>query len=133
MLYVILAVGLFAKGLRESMAEFKVPPATLDSPHYYDAIMWVYTHVMVLVLGLVIGVVGWYAENSQLKKWLSRLLFVIHVYYAWLDFRSSDTVLGNGLYQGPGSVFPPLVCVFVAVLFLHLSFCRPSWSVQAKG
>ncbi len=123
-LYVILTGGRFAKGLRESMAEFEVPTATVDSPHYYDAIMWVYTHM--IVLGVVIGVVGRYAESQRLKKWLSRLLFVTHVYYAWLDFRSSDTFLGNGLYQGPGSVFPALVCVFVAVLFLHLSFCRPS-------
>ena len=42
-LYIFLAGGLFARGLMVAMAEYQVPQAQLDSPHYYDAIFWVYT------------------------------------------------------------------------------------------
>ena len=46
------------------------------------------------------------------------------LYYAFLDVRSSDTFLGNGLYQGPRSVIPALIGVGLTILFAHLSFCR---------
>lgn len=128
-LYVLLAGSLFAGGLMESMARYQVPAATLASPHYYDAIYWVYTHM--IVIGLILGVVGWFAESPQLKLWLSRLLFVVHVYYTYLDFRSSDSALGNGLYQGEASVMPALVCLFVTLLFLRLSFVRHT--IGTKG
>ncbi|GAB2785964.1 hypothetical protein GCM10027275_32990 [Rhabdobacter roseus] len=119
-LYVFLAGSLFAQGLMESMGTFKVPEATLASPHYYDAIAWVYTHM--IVLGLLIGCVGYYAESLRQKRAFSRLLFVVHGYYTYLDFRTSDSALGNGLYQGPGSVFPALISLVFTLVFLYLSF-----------
>lgn len=118
--YVLLAGSLFAKGLMISMAGFKVPQTTLDSPHYYDAILWVYTHM--IVIGLMIGLMGLYAESMKLKLWMSRLLCLCHIYYTYLDFRSSDSVLGNGLYKGEGSVIPAIISLIITLLFLRLSF-----------
>jgi hypothetical protein len=117
---VVLAGGLFAKGLMESMAEYKVPPATLASPHYYDAIFWVYAHM--IVIGLIIGGIGLLVKEGKAQLWLSRLLLVVHCFYAFLDFRSSDSVLGNGLYQGEASILPAFIGTLMALLFLHLSF-----------
>ncbi len=117
-LYVTMAGSLFIKGLMTSMVDFQVPAQTLNSPHYYDAMLWVYSHM--IVLGLLIGVVGWYAKDSQLKKWVARLLLLVHVYYTYLDFRTSDSFLGNSLYKGAGSVIPGLVCLLVTLLFFQL-------------
>jgi hypothetical protein len=116
--YVLMAGSLFAKGLMTSVTDFQVPIQTLNSPHYYDALWWVYSHM--IILGLVIGVVGWYATDRPLKKWLARLLLLVHMYYTYLDFRTSDSFLGNGLYKGVGSVIPGFVCLFVTLLFLQL-------------
>lgn len=121
-LYTLLAGGLLARGIRPSMAEFAVPEVVLDSPHYHDAILWVYSHM--IVIGLIVGVVGLRAESVRLQRPLARLLFAAHVYYTYLDFRSSDSALGNGLYQGPGSIVPALIGLVVTVLFARLSVCR---------
>ncbi|MFN8344217.1 MAG: hypothetical protein U0X91_04400 [Spirosomataceae bacterium] len=118
-LYVFLAGSLFLQGLIKSMSLYNVPPEILASPHYYDAIFWVYTHM--IVIGLLIGCVGLYAENFQLKKKWSVLLFVAHLFYTYLDFRSSDSFLGNGLYQGPASVFPAIIGSVITLLFFYLS------------
>ncbi|WP_266363777.1 hypothetical protein [Tellurirhabdus rosea] len=115
---VLMAGSLFAKGLMVSMAEFRVPQPTLDSPHYHNAIEWVYTHM--IVLGLVLIVLGLYGEGQRFRRWMARLLFVVHAYYTYLDFRYSDSALGNGLYQGPASVFPALFGLFATLLFLRL-------------
>jgi hypothetical protein len=113
-----MAGSLFVKGLMTSMIDFQVPTQTLNSLHYYDALLWVYSHM--IVLGLVIGLVGWFAKDSLLKKWMARLLLLVHIYYTYLDFRTSDSFLGNGLYKGAGSVIPGLVCLLVALLFFQL-------------
>lgn len=117
-LYVVMAGSLFVKGLMVSMVGFQVPAQTLSSPHYYDALLWVYSHM--IILGLVIGVVGWYAKDPQLKERMAWLLLIVHIYYTYLDFRTSDSFLGNGLYKGEGSVVPGFVCLLVTLLFLQL-------------
>ncbi len=116
---IFLAGGLFVQGLMKSMSNYNVPTSILASPHYYDAIFWVYTHM--IVIGLIIGCVGLYAENFKLKKRLSILLFFAHLFYTYLDFRSSDSYFGNGLYQGTASVFPAIVSLLITLLFLNLS------------
>lgn len=121
---VALAAMILIRGVRESMAPFGVPEALLTAPHYQDAIVWVYTHM--LVLGLVIGVVGAYAEGERLKRAFSRLIFAAHALYLYFDVRASDSALGDGLYQGPGSLGPVVVGVVVAALFGHLSLCAGS-------
>lgn len=117
---IFLAGSLFARGLMQSLSEFKVPAEILASPHYFDAMLWVYVHM--IVIGLIIGCVGYYADatNLRLQKRLSVLLFVVHFFYTYLDFRSSDSVLGNGLYQGAASVFPAVIGLVMTLLFLQL-------------
>lgn len=121
-LYMFLAGGLFVRGFRTVMSEFKVPPQLLDSPHYLDAMGWVYTHM--IVIGLMVGVMGLYAEGQKFKQTMARLLLVAHIYYTDLDLRSSDSFLGNGLYQGSGSMIPVFINLCVTLLFLHLVFCK---------
>jgi hypothetical protein len=125
-LNIVLAGSLFAKGLMPSMAEFKVPEETLASPHYYDAIFWVYTHMV--VLGLIICTVGLLAKEKSLKVGLTLGLGLVHIFYTYLDFRSSDSTWGNKLYQGEASLIPAYIglmftCWFFG-LFLKLLFQR---------
>jgi hypothetical protein len=47
-LYVVLASGVLIRGAETSMAEFAVPAEVLVSPHYQDAIFWVYLHMLVI-------------------------------------------------------------------------------------
>lgn len=121
-LEVVLAASILARGVRASMAPFGVPEAVLASPHYQDAIVWVYTHM--LVLGVVIGVVGVCGEGERLRRSFVRSMLAAHVVYAYLDVRASDSPLGEGLYRGPGSLVPVVLCLVIAALFIHPSVCR---------
>lgn len=117
----LLSGSLFMRGLMPSLAEFHVPPNLLASPHYYDAMLWVYVHLF--VLGSVIACVGLSADSvlPLLRKRLTVVLTAAHVYYTYLDFRSSDSAFGNGLYQGTASVVPGIITMVITLLFLQLA------------
>jgi hypothetical protein len=120
--YVLVGGRILLQGAKESMGPFGVPPAVLDSPHYADAIRWVYLHMV--VLGVLMLVVGFTAEGDRLKRWFARAMLAAHVVYTFLDARSSESVLGTGLYRGPASIVPAIICLIVLVLFAHASFCE---------
>ena len=119
-LYIFLTGGLFAQGLMTAMGKYEVPQAQLDSPHYFDAILFVY--VEMLILGLLIGGMGLWVTEGRAQVWLARLICGAHVVFTFMDFRSSDSPLGNALYKTPASIIPALICLVVTLLFLHLSF-----------
>lgn len=119
--YVLLSLSLFARGMAAAMAEYGVPAEVLAAPHYIDAISWVYVHMA--VLGLAIAVVGWFAESARLKAVFARLMVAAHVVYVFLDFRSAEWALGTGLYEGPRSLGPAIVATIVLGLFVHLALC----------
>jgi hypothetical protein len=102
-----------------SMADFRVPEVQLISPHYYDAILWVYVHMM--VIGCLIIFLGFSVEDRQKQRIISFILFLITEVYVYLDFRSSDSLLGNGLYKGEASLIPGFIGLLVNLLFLQLS------------
>lgn len=104
------------------MAEFAVPAAVLASPHYQDAIFWVYSHM--IVLGLVIGAIGVSVEDGRWQRRIARLLSAAYAYDAGLDARASDSVVGDGLYQGSGSLVPVFVSLAVTLLVGHLAAAR---------
>lgn len=118
-LFVFLSLSLFMKGLMRSMAEFKVPESILNSPHYYDALFWVYVHM--ISLGILIVLLGVSVTDTGKQKWITLILFGITAFYAYLDFRSSDSILGNGLYRGESSLAPAIIGLFVNLLFLQLA------------
>jgi hypothetical protein len=65
-LVLVIEVG-SAKLLPPSDAEAgAVPPETLVSPHPADAVRRVFLHMT--VIGLVIGVVGWFAEGVRIER-----------------------------------------------------------------
>ncbi|HEY9842650.1 MAG TPA: hypothetical protein V6D23_19455 [Candidatus Obscuribacterales bacterium] len=120
-LNLFLAGGLLARGIPAAMAPFGVLPQILASPHYLDAMHWTYTHMC--VLALIIGALGLWAQDPRLRRNMARLLFFAHLYYTFLDFRASDSILGTGLYKGSASLIPAFISLFVTLVFLHLGFC----------
>lgn len=116
--YIMMSLGLFMKGLLPSMAEFQVPQSTLDSPHYADAILWVYVHM--IVIGMLIFMIGYAVKDVNKQKWITFFLLLITLFYTYLDFRSSDSSLGNGLYKGESFIIPALIGLFTNFLFLLL-------------
>ena len=80
----------------------------------------------------MVGLIGWFAESSQLKQNMARLLFFTHCVYTYLDFRASDSFLGTGLYKGPGSIFIACIGLFVTLLFLHLSFNKALYTKDTE-
>ena len=121
---VLLGGSVLARGGAASLAEFEVPPATIASPHYADAISWVYVHM--IVLGCVLALVGVLGQGARLQRWFSRLMLGAHACYLYLDVRTSDSALGNGLYQGPASIVPAVIVLGMLLLFVHPSVCTPS-------
>lgn len=120
--FVLLAASELAQGVPRSMAGFGVPDAVLASPHYQDAMIWVFTHM--LVLGLIIGTVGHFAESARTRRAFARLMIVVITIFMGLDIHTSDSPLGNGLYAGARSLVPPIIDLVVVLLFTHLSFCK---------
>ncbi len=114
-----LPISLFYKGLMQSMAQFEVPDLILKSAHYYDAMLWVYVHMM--VLGLLIVTIGYSVHDFNKQKWIAALLFVVTAFYVYLDFRSADWVLGNGLYKGESSLIPGFIGLVINLLFFQLA------------
>jgi hypothetical protein len=121
-LFVLLAASELAQGVPKSLAGFGVPAVVLASPHYQDAMVWVFTHM--LVLGLIIGVVGYFAEGARTQRAFARVLLLSIAVFTVFDFRTSDSLLGNGLYAGPRSLVPAVIDLIVLLLFAHLSFCK---------
>jgi hypothetical protein len=117
--FMLLPISLFTKGLMASMAEFKVPEIILDSAHYYDAMLWVYVHMM--VLGLLIVIIGYSVHDFNKQKWIAALLFLVTGFYVYLDFRSADWVLGNALYKGESSLIPGFIGLVINLLFFQLA------------
>ncbi len=117
--FMLLPMSLFAKGLMVSMAEFKVPEVILDSAHYYDAILWVYVHMM--VIGLLIVIIGYSVNDLNKQKWIAALLLMVTAFYVYLDFRSADWAYGNALYQGESSIIPAIIGLLVNLLFFQLA------------
>ncbi len=117
--FILLPLMLFTKGLMMSMAEFKVPDVILNSSHYFDALLWVYVHMM--VIGLLIVVIGYSVNDLNKQKWISVLLFLVTSFYTYLDFRSADWILGNALYKGESSIVPAIISLLVNLLFLQLA------------
>lgn len=116
--FMFMAISLFAKGLIPSMAEFKVPQETLSSPHYVDAISWVYIHMT--VIGALIFLLGQSVTDIKQQKRITIFLIGAIIYYAYLDFKSSDSTLGNGLYKGDASVVPGIINIIVLVFLIML-------------
>ncbi len=116
--FIFLALSLFTRGLMNSMAEFKVPELILNSPHYFDAILWVYVHMT--VIGLLIITIGYSVDDFNKQKWITTLLFLVTTFYVYLDFRSADWIFGNALYKGESSIIPAIIGLIVNLLFFQL-------------
>lgn len=122
-LYVLLAGSILLRGPMVAMAEYSVPAATLASPHYADAMSWVFLHM--LVIGLIIGVIGWFGEGVRLQRAFSRFMLLALLVYTTLDVRTADWPLGNALYKGQGSLGPVVVDALALLIWLRLSVIRP--------
>jgi hypothetical protein len=122
-IYVLLASSILVRGPMVAMADYAVPEQTLASPHYADAMFWVFLHMT--VIGLIIGVVGWFAEGVRMQRAFARILLAAQCVYFFLDVRSADWSLGNALYKGPGSLGPVVVGAFALVLWARLNLVRP--------
>lgn len=121
-IYVFLAGTMLLRGPMEAMKEYQVPAETLASPHYADAMLWVFWHMT--VLGLIIGCVGYFATELRLQRAFSRLMLSVGCVYTSLDIHTADWALGNGLYKGNGSLGPVVVGVFALILWARLSFIK---------
>lgn len=122
-LYVLLAGSILVRGPMVAMTDYAVPASTLASPHYADAMKWVFLHMT--VIGLMIGVVGYFAEEVRVQRAFARLMLVALLVYTTFDVRTADWPLGSALYKGRGSLGPVFVDVLSLVLWARLSFVRP--------
>jgi hypothetical protein len=121
-LYVFIAGSLLLRGPAAAMADYAVPEATRASPHYADAIFWVFLHMT--VIGLTIAVIGWFADGERLQRAFARLMLVALCVYTFLDVRAADWALGTGLYEGSGSLGPVVVDALSLLLWLRLNLVR---------
>ncbi len=120
--YILLAGSILARGPMVAMADYRVPAATLASPHYADAMTWVFLHMT--MLGAILGVVGWYADDIRFQRPFVRLWLVAQGIYLFLDVRAADWPLGTALYKGRGSLGPAVVGAVAVVLWLRLNVVR---------
>ena len=122
-IFVLLAGSILLRGPMVAMADYAVPPETLASPHYADAMFWVFLHMT--VIGLVIGVVGWFADSARMQRAFAVLMLAAQLVYATLDVRTADWPLGNALYKGTGSLGPVVVEAIALVVWARLNLVKP--------
>ncbi|MFY8108412.1 MAG: hypothetical protein ACOVO9_05440 [Bacteroidia bacterium] len=103
----------------KSMSEFEVPEQVLNSPHYFDAIFWVYVHM--IVIGLLIILLGISVTDLNKQKWISSILFLATSFYTYLDFKTADWSYGNALYKGESSLAPAIIGLLVNLVFMILT------------
>ncbi len=115
----LLALSLFAKGLLPAMAEYGVPPELINSPHYIDAITWVYIHMV--TIGLLLITFGYAVTEPQKQKLVSILVSIVLAFYTYLDFIHSDSAVGNALYKGNQSVIPAIISLVMTLAFIRLT------------
>lgn len=118
-LHVLLAGVMFLQGIIPTMAKFGIPEQVLNSPFYHDAMLYVFYHQF--VNGAVLTLIGLFATDLRLQVWMVRVLSPLYLIYTYFDFRVSDSIFGNGMYQGPESLVPPLFTLLFTVLILQLN------------
>ena len=121
-MYVLLAGSILARGPMTAMADYAVPTSTLASPHYEDAMTWVFLHMT--FIGVLVGFVGWFVEGVRAQRAFARMMLGAASFYLFLDSRAADWALGTGLYQGPQSLGPVVVGVVTLLLWLRLNVVR---------
>jgi hypothetical protein len=121
-LFVLLAGSELAQGVAASMSGFGIPEAVLASPHYQDAMGFVFVHM--LTLGVLVATVGMVLEAPRARRVFARVMALMMLVYTVLDVHTSDSALGNHLYLGARTLVPPVIDGVVLLLFAHLGFCR---------
>jgi hypothetical protein len=116
--YVLLASSMLARGAEAAMRPFGVPEPVLSSPYYADCFHFMFVHMV--VLGITTVMLGRFVTHGPWQRMVARVLCVINVHYAYLDFRTSDSVLGNALYRGAETLGPPVIGVVVALCWAYL-------------
>lgn len=129
-IYALIAGSILLRGPMVAMADYAVPASTLASPHYADAMFWVFLHMT--FIGLIIGCVGWFAEGVRMQRAFARLMLAAVAVYTFLDVRTADWALGTALYKGKGSLGPVLVDALALVLWLRLNIVRPTAAQTAR-
>ncbi|NUP07192.1 MAG: hypothetical protein HOW73_14145 [Polyangiaceae bacterium] len=114
-LYVLLGLSMVVRGAQNAMAQFEVPDLVLSSPHFRDFFHWVFVHMM--VLGVMIVMLGRFVTDGRSQRIVATVLTIVELHYTYLDFRTSDSPLGNRLYHGSGSLVPPMIDVLVTCTF----------------
>jgi hypothetical protein len=126
---VLLAASILVRGVEPSLRQFEVPADVLAAPHFHDAILWVYTHMV--VFGALTVALGWLVTEARLQRWCARLLALFNVVYFVLDARTADWALGNALYRGAASVIPAIICVGFTLAFAITSVRAPRSTPRA--
>jgi len=121
-LYLALGGSMLIRGPRQVMHPFGVPELVLSSPHFMDFFHWVFVHA--IVLGVLIGLIGRFVVDGASQRFVSRVLCVVELHYLYLDLRTSDSPLGNGLYRGSASLIPPMIDLAVVLVFAFLGLRR---------
>lgn len=120
--YIIFGDLILERGVRESMAPAGGAEGALSSPLLADANWWVYTHVG--DLGLFMVILGILVESERLRQWITRPLIGAHIYYGILIFSASVSPMGEGFYEGPGALAPPILITIFTLLFTHVALCE---------
>ena len=120
--YCLLGSSMLLRGVQSAMQPFGVPETTLNSPHFADFFHFLFVHMV--VLGILTVLLARFVNEGRQQRIAAWVLFAINLHYTYLDFRTSDSALGNSLYHGPGTLVPPLIDVVVTLAWLYLAL-RP--------
>jgi hypothetical protein len=127
-MFVFLAVSFLAGGVAEGMARYQVPAETLASPHFIDAMTWVFLHMT--TIGLFVGFMGYFADTVRMQRAFARFMLVEQLVYRFLDVRAADWALGTALYKGQESLGPVMVGAICVVLWVRLNLVAPRASAS---
>ncbi len=116
-LYILLSVSTLIQGAPAVLAPFGVPKEVLASPHFLDFFHFLFVHMT--VLGILLVLLGRLVDGARKQRLVARVLLLVDIHYTYLDVRTSTW--GNGLYAHDKSLVPVVIDLLTATCFLYLS------------
>lgn len=101
------------------LAPFGVPKDVLAAPHFLDFFHFLFVHMA--VLGVLLVLLGQLVEGARKQRLVARVLLFVELHYTYLDQRTSTW--GNGLYARDKSLVLVAIDLIVVACFLYLSVC----------
>ena len=134
-LYVLLATSMLVRGAG-MMRDFEVPASLTSHPVFEDFFTFFYQ--LMAGVGVLVALLGQVARDRRSQVRVAAVLCAASILITLRDTATSDTVWGNRLYRGSGTLIliyidAVIALVLATLLIGSLRRARPSGADETSG